>query len=250
MLRGVGHEVGATDRKQLLLEGVRLRHTRLLRLSWGEVRLRTLLGPGHGLLVDGLDGCGPVVQLLIVRILLFELIPIAQEMHPTALMQALMAVVAGIEVTAKHPAVVLTDQLFDHFPATRMMVLLLADAGRAGTPDVAIEAVFAPPRLIGLHRRTGTDLPFERSEVRLHLVFEPVQQLHDLSNADPLPVQGEQVRLDLSNWRTHPRAKRWRSDWSVARRSVLALPPGRGNPPELHTSGGALRTSPCRSDVM
>src|SRR5260221_10325666 len=148
MLRGVGPYVGAADRKQLLLEGMLLRHTRLLRLSWGEVRLRTLLGPGHGLLIDGLEGCGPVVQLLIVWILLFELMPIAQEMHPTALMQALMAVVASIEVTAEHAPVLLADHLFHHFPATRLMVRLIADAGRADTPDVAIDAVFAPPRLI------------------------------------------------------------------------------------------------------
>src|SRR5258708_8663048 len=141
MLRGVGPYVGAGDRKQLLLEGMLLRHTRLLRVSWGEVRLRTLLGPGHGLLIDGLDGCGPVVQLLIVRILLFELMPIAQEMHPTALMQALMAVVAGIEVTAKHPAVVLTDPRFLHFPAPLMIVPTIPSAARADTPDVPLQAV-------------------------------------------------------------------------------------------------------------
>src|SRR5260370_22936350 len=89
-----------------------------------------------------------------------------------------------------------------------MMVFIIADAGREDTPDVAIEAVFSPSRLIGLHRRTGTDLPFERIEMRLHLVFEPMQQLYDLSTADPHPMQGEQVRLDLSNGQTHHRAQR------------------------------------------
>src|SRR5258708_14890837 len=89
-----------------------------------------------------------------------------------------------------------------------MMVLIIADARRADTPDVAIEAVFSPSRLIGLHRRTGTDLPFERIEMRLHLVFEPMQQLYDLSTADPHPMQRDQVRLDLSNGQTHPPAQR------------------------------------------
>src|SRR5258708_24806729 len=89
-----------------------------------------------------------------------------------------------------------------------MRVHLMEDAGRADTPYVATEAVFSPSRLIGLHRRTGTDLPFERIEMRLHLGFEPMQQLYDLSTADPHPMQGEQVRLDLSNGQTHHRAQR------------------------------------------
>src|SRR6266568_4880987 len=124
-------------------------------------------------------------------------------MHPTALMQALMAVVACIEITAEYAAEVLTDELFDHFPSTRVMVLKIADARRGDTPDVAIDAIFSPPRLIGLHRRTGADLPFERSEMRLQLCFDPVQQFHHPSTADPDPMQREQVRLDLSNRQTH-----------------------------------------------
>src|SRR2546421_10797601 len=120
-------------------------------------------------------------------------------MHPTALMQALMTIVAGIEVAAEHAAVVLADQLFDHFPFSPMMVLKIADVRRGDTPDVAIGAIFSPPRLIGLQRWTGADLPFERSQLGLHLGCEPMQQLHNLSTADRDSVQGEQVGLDLSN---------------------------------------------------
>src|SRR5436305_11892938 len=99
-------------------------------------------------------------------------------MHPTALMQALMTIVAGIEVAAEHAAVVLADQIFDHFPFSRMMLLKIADVGRGDTPDVAIRAVFSPPRLIGFHRWTTADLPVERSQLGLQLGFEPMQQLH------------------------------------------------------------------------
>src|SRR5438132_12363808 len=120
-------------------------------------------------------------------------------MHPTALMQALMTSVAGREVAAEHAAVVLADQLFDHFPLSRMMVRKIADVRCGDTPDVAIRAVFSPPRLIGLHRWTGADLHFERSHLGLHLGFEPMQHLHKLSTADRDPVQREQVDLDLSN---------------------------------------------------
>src|SRR5712691_2895815 len=127
MLRGAGSHVGATDREQLLLEGMLLYHASLLLLAWGKVRVRTLLGPGHRLLIDRFDGCGPGEERLIVRMLLCELMPIAQEMHPSALMPALMTIVAGREVAAEHAAVVLADQLFDDFPLARMLVLTIAD---------------------------------------------------------------------------------------------------------------------------
>src|SRR5260370_31474255 len=119
-------------------------------------------------------------------------------MHPAALMQALMDVVAAIEVTAEHAIVVLADQLFDHFSSTRMMVLVIANARGIHRPDVAIDALFSPPRFISLDSRTGPDRPFERLEVGLQAYFDPVQQLNNLSPAGPDPLQRQQVRLALS----------------------------------------------------
>src|SRR6266568_2910559 len=120
-------------------------------------------------------------------------------MHPTPLMQSLMDVVGGIEVEASHSTVVFADQVFDHFPSTRMMVLIIAKRGGTHRPDVAIEAILSPPRLIRLDGRTGANLPFECIELRLHLLFDPMQQFHNLSTADLDPVQREQVRLVLAN---------------------------------------------------
>src|SRR5258708_7233179 len=165
MLRGEGSHLGATDIQQVLLEGMLLCHASLLLLAWGKVRVRTLLGPGHGLLIDRFDGCGPGEELLIVRILLFEVMPIAQAMHPAALMQALMTSVAGREVAAEHAAVVLADQLFDHFPFSRMMVLNIADVRRGGTPDVASAAIFSPPPPLRFHRCP---------RLRPHFVYTPL----------------------------------------------------------------------------
>src|SRR5260370_15526105 len=181
MLRGAASHVGATDIQQVLLEGMLLCHASLLLLAWGRVRVWTLLGPGQGLLIDRFDGCGPGEELLIVRILLFEVMPIAQAMHPAALMQALMTSVAGREVAAEHAAVVLADQLFDHFPFSRMMVLKIADVRRGGTPDVAIAAIFSPPRLIGLPRWARDGLRFAPSQAGPRLAFEPVHLLHNLA---------------------------------------------------------------------
>src|SRR5436309_753176 len=133
----------------------------------------------------------------------FEVMHIAQEMHPTALMQPLMDVVPGVKVAPQDAAEVLADQLFDDFPSPRMMVLVVANAGSTDCPDVAIEALFSPPRLIRLDRRTGADLPLESIEVGLHVLFEPMQPFHNLSHTDRHPVQREQIGLDLSNGQTH-----------------------------------------------
>src|SRR5437868_4965771 len=108
-------------------------------------------------------------------------------------MQALMDVVGGIKVTAEYAAIVLSDQALDDFSATRMMILIIADAGRTHTPDVAIAAIFAPARLISLHGRTGTNLLFEGIQVRLHVGGEPVQQFHNLATADGDSMQREQI---------------------------------------------------------
>jgi len=59
-------------------------------------------------------------------------------------MQVLMDVVPGVKVTAQDSAEVLANQLFDPFPSTRMMVLVVAKRGSTDCPDVAIEAIFSP----------------------------------------------------------------------------------------------------------
>src|SRR5437588_3419487 len=120
-------------------------------------------------------------------------------MDPTALMQSLMDVVAGIEVTAQDSTEVLSDQVLDHFSRSRVMVLIVANAGSGDAPDVAVGTIFSPSRLIGLHGRTGADRRFESSKLGLHLFFDPMQELHNLSISDLYPIQREQVRLDLSN---------------------------------------------------
>src|SRR5439155_24980405 len=111
-------------------------------------------------------------------------------------------------------------------------------------PDLAIDAVFSPPYLIGLDGRTGPDLPFERIKVGLHLVFEPVQQFHDLANADPHPVQGEQVHLDLSNGQTHHRAQRRDQTGQSHADASLAVPSAC---PSIPPNSSATPTATARS---
>src|SRR5258707_5749435 len=141
-----------------------------------------------------------------------------------------MDVVAGIKITAQDSAEVLSDQLLDHFSRPRVMVLRIANDGSGDAPDVAIAAIFSPPRFIGLHGGTRANLRFERIELGLHLCFHPMQQFHNLPTADRDPMEREEVHLDLSNGQTHHRAERWRSDWPSALRSVLALLPARASP--------------------
>src|SRR2546430_8865600 len=111
---------------QTLLEGMLLRHAHPLLVAWGEPRIGRLFYPGHGLLIEPFDFLGPRSQRLIVGKSLFEVMRIAEEMDPAALMQPVMDVVAGVEIAAQHAREVLADELLDHFPAARMMVFVIA----------------------------------------------------------------------------------------------------------------------------
>jgi hypothetical protein len=63
-------------------------------------------------------------------------------------METLMDVVPGIKIAAQHALEVLPNQLFDHFSAARMVVFVIPDARSRDAPDVAVDAVFSPPRFI------------------------------------------------------------------------------------------------------
>src|SRR5256885_1760361 len=76
-------------------------------------------------------------------------------------MPALVTVVAGIEITAQDSREIVTDQLLDDGSRPRVVVFVIAHLRRAHTPNIAVDAIFAPPCFIGLHRRTAADLAFE-----------------------------------------------------------------------------------------
>src|SRR5437660_5807069 len=97
-------------------------------------------------------------------------------MHPTALMQSLMDVVASVEVEASHSLKVLPYQLLDHFSGTGVMGLIIANAGRRDAPDVAIDAIFPPARFIGLDRRTGANPGLELLKQGVQLLLDAIEQ--------------------------------------------------------------------------
>lgn len=74
MLRGSSTHIGLTQLPELLFKGTLLCLS-LLRLFAGrEARLRTVLSPSDGPLIDVLHRSGPGQQVLIVRELLFEIV--------------------------------------------------------------------------------------------------------------------------------------------------------------------------------
>jgi hypothetical protein len=74
----------------------------VLSILLGHRQARIGTGLGDGPLIDRFDFLGPLLHLGVISILLFELIPNTQQMHSTALMQALIAVVGGVEIRAEH----------------------------------------------------------------------------------------------------------------------------------------------------
>src|SRR5258707_3759498 len=118
-------------------------------------------------------------------------------------MQALMDVVACIEIAAQHSFELAADQLFDHFACPRVMVLIVANAGGTHCPDVTVAAIFAPSCLIGLDRWTGADLLLEGIQGGLHVLLDPMQQFDDLADAPPEAMHGPQGVSQLPKGETH-----------------------------------------------
>src|SRR5438105_11584243 len=104
-------------------------------------------------------------------------------------MQPVMYIVASIKITAQHALIVLPNELLDHFPATRMMVFVIANPGGGNAPDVAIAAIFSPSGFIGLHRWTRTDCGFEAIEHGLCIVLDAMQEFCHLPDTDLKAVQ-------------------------------------------------------------
>src|SRR6266567_712905 len=117
-------------------------------------------------------------------------------------------IVPCIKVAAQDALEIFPDQAFDYGSCAGGMVLIVAYRRRAHTPDIAILAIFSPARLIGLHGGAGTDREFEIIQDGLAMLPDPVEHLHNLSNAHLKAVQGVQQLSELPNGQTHHRAQR------------------------------------------
>src|SRR2546421_6064743 len=122
-------------------------------------------------------------------------------------MQALVTVVAGIEITAQDSRKIVADQLLDDCSRPRVVVFVIADLRRAHTPNVSVDAIFAPPRFIGLHRRTAADLAFEVIEHGLGMLTDAMQQFDNLPNTHFQTVHLTQDFSQLPNRQAHHRAQ-------------------------------------------
>jgi hypothetical protein len=137
---------------------------------------------------------------------LFEIVDVTQEMDPTPVMHTLMDGVSRVTIAAQHALELLADQAFDHFPRAGVMGLVRADGWGADTPHLSVEAIFSPPRFIGLHSGAGTDFAHERITHWLSMRVDPVKQLDDLSQTDLKAMQREQQLADVPQRQAHARA--------------------------------------------
>ncbi len=146
--------------------------------------VRVLHGPADRFVIDRFNLPGPSPQHLILRKLLLELMDIAQEMDPTPLVQPLMDVVTRVEIAAQDSLEVVPDQVFDHLSTPGMVVFIIAESWGRKAPDVSVQAIFSPARLIRLHGWTRADLRLESIEQGLGIGSQTVENLNDLSHAD------------------------------------------------------------------
>src|SRR5258708_6515385 len=114
-----------------------------------------------------------------------------------------MDVISSVEVRTQDSAKLISDQFFDHFPRTAVMVFIIAKRGSRDAPDVAIASIFAPSCFIGLHRWAGTDLRFEPIEHWLGMLSDTVEHFHQFPQADLESVEAQQIGLNLSKGQAH-----------------------------------------------
>ncbi len=138
---------------------------------------------------------------------LFDLVDVAQEMNPTALMPALVTVVAGVNIAAHDAGELVADQAVDHFPSAGVMLLVVAHRWSAHAPDISIEAIFSPSRFIGLHGGAGSDVRCEIMKQGAGMPHHTGEHLNDLSHAHLDSMPGGQQVSDLSDGQAHHRAQ-------------------------------------------
>src|SRR3954469_4962591 len=80
-----------------------------------------------------------------------------QQMRPTALLESRVVRVRGVEVTAQHAVERRPQRRIDHVLGAAPVEEVARLRGAEG-PDVAVVPRGAPAGLIGMDRRTGTDL--------------------------------------------------------------------------------------------
>ncbi len=118
-------------------------------------------------------------------------------------MRSCIHIAGGVEVRAQDPLEACAEHRFDHLAAARVMILVIAQLRRTGTPHIAIAPIFSPPRFIHLHRRAGANLLLHLSQLRLQLPFHPTRQAYDLSTTDRQAMQVGQIGLNLSDRQAH-----------------------------------------------
>jgi len=87
------------------------------------------------------------------------------------------------------------------------MVFVVAHSWGTHTPNVAIDAIFSPARLIGLDRGTGADLCLEIIKHGLSMMPDPVEPFHDLACAHKKPMQISHALSQLLNGQAHQSAQ-------------------------------------------
>ncbi len=138
---------------------------------------------GLRLPVQGPQRLGPPRHLGPIPIQLRQRIRITQQVHPAALEDS-QPVVASIEVAGDHARKVFSQHLLGYQACPRLAVLEEALPLGEKAPQIAVAAVFGPPRLIATHRRsTAYPLP-QALQFLLPRPFESVQQLHHFPVAD------------------------------------------------------------------
>ena len=155
-----------------------------------------------GTVVERPHRCAPGGDRGVVRIVLPELMQVAQQVHPAPLVSAVMRTVRGVEIAHDTAGVAFAQQARQHGTRAGSVAVEQAHAvppRRAQGPDVAVATGFSPARLVGMH---GWARPHLRQQLLPRgrgCLRQAVQDARDRSDAQMQAVQRLEVLLDRAH---------------------------------------------------
>ena len=127
------------------------------------------MSEGFGPVVNPVDGVGPPGQWGILWVKCYQVVDVAQQMGPAALLGAIIMVVGGVEIADQYSGESIAQGFIHHrlAPAPPQKIPL---GGGAESPHVAIDAVLTPAGFVGVNHRAGADAVHNLGHHRLGLL--------------------------------------------------------------------------------
>ena len=140
--------------------------------------------------------CGPRLHVSIFSVCFFQIVEIAQQMHPTPLVLTGIDVIPSIEIADQVTRKASIQDTFDHHLPPAVIIFIVPDGviARGGKgPDVPVLSILPPHGFITMEDRTRAGLRFERIDLRLKRAPHAMEEFHQLTDTQVQLVDARQI---------------------------------------------------------